>query len=201
MPFIPVPDALEVVAQYSIGSIIMQNVFGYAFAGTLDQAQADIIGSVLSTAYGELLGAQKTTVTYDSVTVTDLNTETGAQFIATTFGSGAGTDTAELLPFQSAALISWATGTRGRSFRGRTYIGGFCEDHSSGRDLSTDLKNALADFVTDVLDDGNFAVISRYSGVDPDTGKPIPRAEGIVTPFTSGTVHPLWRTQRRRATR
>lgn len=201
MAFIPVPDALEVVAQYSIGSIIMQNVFGYAYSSALDQTKTDAIGTVLSAAYGELLGAQKTTVTYDSVTVTELATETGAQFIATTFGSGAGTDTAELLPFQTAALISWQTSTRGRSFRGRTYIGGFCEDQSSGRDIATDLKEALEDFTEHVLGDSGFAVVSRYSGVDPDTGKPIPRTEGLVTPFSSAVVHPLWRTQRRRATR
>ncbi len=201
MPFIPVPDALEVVAQYSIGSIIFQNVFGYAYSSALDQTKTDAIGTVLSAAYGELLGAQKTTVTYDSVVVTELATETGAQFTATTFGSGAGTDTAELLPFQTAALISWGTSTRGRSFRGRTYIGGFCEDQSSGRDIAADLLEALTDFTEHVLGDAGFAVVSRFSGVDPDTGKPIPRAEGLVTPFSFATVHPLWRTQRRRATR
>jgi len=136
----------------------------------------------------------------DSVVVTDESVVTGAQFTATTFGTGAGTATTGLLPYQTAALISWSTDIRGRSFRGRTYLGGFCEDFSDGRDVSGTLLTALGLFRDDVVGDGDFAVISRFSGVDPDTHLPIPRAEGLVTPITSGVVHPLWRTQRRRAT-
>lgn len=201
MPFIPIPGGYSVVVQYHVGSIIFQNVFGYADNAALTQTKTDLIGGVLATAYGHLLGAQKTTVAYDSCTVTDESVVTGAQFLAGTFNPGPGTDTGELLPYQTAALVSWATGTRGRSFRGRTYLAGFCEDFSSGRDVSGTLITAITAFKNAILADGGFAVLSRYSGVDPTTHQPIPRSSGLATPFTSATVHPLWRTQRRRATR
>lgn len=201
MPFIPVPEAWEVVVRNTLGSIDVVNVFGYHSTDTLDQAAADAVGTVLNNAWEDLLGFLSTGFTMGTVTVTDLSEVTGAQFVATTYGGDDGTDATGALPFQVAALISWRTNTRGRSFRGRTYMGGFCEDFSTGRDVSPDLVTALNGFAGAILADGGFSVISRFSGVDPDTHQPIPRDEGLVTEFTDFTTHPLWRTQRGRATR
>lgn len=200
MAFIPVEDAAEAVVTYHVGAITFQNVFGYNITPPLTSVAAAHIASVLVDAYSELLGAQKTTVEYDSCVVTDVSSITGPQF-SPSFVVGPGTDTAELLPYQSAALISWSTDTRGRSYRGRTYLTGFCEDHSSGRDLSTDLKNALGEFADLIVGDGDFCVLSRYELNPTPPPSSIPRTLGIATPITGSTVHPLWRTQRRRATR
>jgi len=155
----------------------------------------------LNNAWTELLGGLSDSWDGVSCVVTDLTTATSPQFTATTFTPLAGTDSTNDLPWQTAALVSWTTGTRGRSYRGRTYLGGFCEDQSDGRDIGATLIAAIEDWRDIILADGNFGVISRYSGVDPDTHLPIPRDEGIISTFTDGTVHPLWRTQRRRATR
>lgn len=201
MPFIPVEDGLEVVVQGHRDSVIIQNVFGYNTTDPLDQSLANVIGNVLSDAYSELLGATSDSFTWDSVTVTDVRTVDGPQFTAASFAPLDGTDAANPLPYQTAGLISWGTNTRGRSFRGRTYLGLFCEDHSDGRNLSTDLKAAMADFADFIIDDGNFAVLSRYTLNPTPPPNTIPRVLGIATPITGYTVHPLWRTQRRRATR
>lgn len=201
MAFIPVTDGLEVVVQGDLtdgGHVI--NVFGYNTTDTLDQTLADHIGSTLHVCYDNIAAALSVSLTYLTCTVRDLREETGPEFEATTFGPITGTDTANLLPYQTAALISWKTNTRGRSFRGRTYLFGFCEDQSNGKFIATDLQDALAVFAEDLVGEGNFAVISRFSGVDPVTHRPIPRSEGIATKITSSSVHDTWRTQRRRAT-
>jgi hypothetical protein len=39
-----------------------------------------------------------------------------------------------------------------------------------------------------LADDGVWSVVSRFSGVDPDTKKPIPRTTAVVTPIRSVVV-------------
>jgi len=201
MPFIPVDEGLEIVVQGHRDSVIIQNVFGWKTTDDLDQALADTIGDLLSGAYTELLGATSDSFHWDTVTVTDVRTVDGPQFVATTFDDLQGTDSANPLPYQTAGLISWSTNTRGRSFRGRTYLGLFCEDHSDGRNLSTDLKTAMGDFATVIVESGSFAVLSRFHLNPTPPPNTIPRDPGVATLITGSTVHPLWRTQRRRATR
>lgn len=200
MAFQPVPNAASAVVNGRVGSIPFVNVFHVVLAGELDETTADQVYADLSTLWDDhLTGALSDTYDVGSVVVTDLQTETGPQF---TYSGGAdfdGNEAGQALPFQTAALISWYTGTRGASFRGRNYFGPFCENGSSGRDLHPDNITLLEGFVTAFLAaDTTFGIVSRFSGVDEE-GHPIPRDEGIITAITSGVVHPHWRTQRRRA--
>jgi len=201
MPFVAVPDTYEVVIEGHRDAIIIQNVFGWGSPDTLDQAKADTIGTIFAAAYGELLGATSDSFHWDTCTVTDIATETGAQFIATTFDDLVGTSSANPLPYQTAGLVSWKTNTRGRSYRGRTYLGLFTEAFSDGRTVASGLVDAMDDFATDLITPAEgISVISRYF-VDPDTHVLTPRDPGFSTRVTDHVSHPLWRTQRRRATR
>lgn len=201
MAFIPVPNCASIVVPYTIGAITMENVFGYRIDGPLDATDVENAGAALAAAYNHLLPAQGTTLEYQDMVMTDEQTETGAQLLYTGMTGTNGTDSSNLLPYQTAGLISWSTDTRGRSYRGRTYLGGFCEAASDGRDVNPTLVGYFDDFAGELIDEGNFVVISRFSGVDPDTHKPIPRDEGVISLITGHTSHPLWRTQRGRATR
>jgi len=199
MAFQPVEDALGVVVKGSIGSIPFINTYGVTFTGTFDETVADTVASVFVGFYENFNGAQSDTFGVQTIEVTDLRTETGGQFeINGTPDLVTGEDAGQPLPFQVAALISWGTGTRGRSFRGRSYIGGFVESGSNGRSIDAATVTELQDFVNDVVANGQIGVISRFHGVD-DEGVPIKRASGIITPITTGLVHTTWRTQRRRA--
>jgi hypothetical protein len=197
MPPLPVvTDALQVTVHgTSASSEILENVFGIVFTGTLTQAYADAVSDYFATAYTELQGGTADDVSYNSVTVTDLRTVDGPQFESTSSWPIVGTDSGDMLPLQTAGLISWYTARRGRSFRGRTYLGGFCENFSSGAHIDSTLHTAIAAFADDLLSTSNYlGIISRYeSGVLRDPG--------IITPITSRVVHDLWATQRRRAPR
>src|ERR1051326_8051069 len=137
MPPLPVvTDALQVTVHgTSASSEILENVFGIVFTGTLTQAYADAVSDYFATAYTELQGGTADDVSYNSVTVTDLRPVDGPQFESTSSWPIVGTDSGDMLPLQTAGLISWYTARRGRSFRGRTYLGDFCENFSSGARL------------------------------------------------------------------
>lgn len=200
MPFIETTHGAEVVINCAIGSIPFVNVFGYDIGSTsFTQSVADSIGTTFNDAFETLDTLITDTMSVGDCVVTDLRTETGGQFIAATFDPTFATSAAQALPFQTAALISWKTDIRGRSYRGRTYLGGNIESMSDGRNLNATLIGALQDFADVIVADGNVAIISRFHGVDEDTGLPIPRDPHIVTPITDYVVHTQWRTQRRRA--
>jgi len=58
--------------------------------------------------------------------------------------------------------------------------------------FASDLTSAYIQRRED-LDSGDFTwvVVSRFSGVDPDTGKPIPREAGVATPVLAPLVTDL----------
>jgi hypothetical protein len=197
--FQAVEDALGVVINGHVGSIPFVNTFGLIFTGTFDDTIGEGIGDFFSNLWADnLVGALVDEYSVSSIVVTDLREETGGQYVYLTTGTMTGESAAQALPFQTAAMITWSTAIRGRSYRGRSYFGGFPEDLSSGRALDAALITSLEGFVSDALATPGLGVISRFHGKDGD-GKPIRREPGIITPITGGLVHPNWRTQRRRA--
>lgn len=201
MAFQPVPNTASIVVNGHVGSIPFVNVFHASYETVLSEAVADAMFDDIEDLWNNhLTGALNSGYSVESVVITDLEDVTGNQY---TYDAGAefnGNEDSQALPFQCAALVSWKTGIRGASYRGRTYFGPFCENGSSGRDLHADNVTLLEGFVTALLAaDTEFGIVSRFSGVDEETGLPIPREEGIFTPINAGVVHPQWRTQRRRA--
>lgn len=200
MPFQPVEDALEAVINGHIGSIPFVNVLGFRLTDPLTEELATITGDFIRDSWSDNLNPAITTdFSVSDITITDLRTETGPQFVYTDTEAMDGEATEDPLPFQTAGLITWNTATRGRSFRGRTYLGGFTEGGSDGRSVSSSTQSQMQGFADALLVPGVFGVISRFHGTDPETGAPIPREVGILTIARSAVVHPNWRTQRRRA--
>jgi hypothetical protein len=82
-------------------------------------------------------------VTLDNIVVTELSThEQYTKAIAQ-----AGSITADMLPPQAAAVISWRTTKAGRAFRGRTYVPGLSEGAQNNGTINgshLNLMNALA---------------------------------------------------------
>jgi hypothetical protein len=104
-----------------------------------------------------------------------------------------GANTPNPMPLGTTLTVSFRTAFRGRSFRGRNYVVGLTEDQVDG-------NSALAGTVTAWLEayqallpaalatGWRWVVVSRYSGIDPTTKKPIPRVEGLHTPVTNVVV-------------
>lgn len=216
MGFIPVANTWQInVRGEMAGARRWENVFyiGGQSGVTLNQANADAVGDWIHDAWGSGSGlalALSNLWKIDDVVVTDLNASTSPQFTSTNAAitGGSGTDS---LPPQVAGVVNWFTASRGRSFRGRTFLNGFQEGSSSEGPQAGILAN-IADWVTAMMDvtsvpngSGFLAVVSRYSGTHlvPGPGgqllrRPIPRTNGIATAITSGAADTVWKTQRRR---
>jgi len=202
-PLPVVTDAWQMVVHGTApSSQSWENVFGIIAAGDLDQTEADGLASSVATLYGVLDGWSDA-YSVDSITVTDLRVLDGPQFDSANDLPVAGRDSANPLPLQVAALISWGTSHRGRSYRGRTYIPGFTETFANGAHVITDALDSLGDFRDLIVAPGGhtFGVISRYEPNPSPPPSSVLRDPGMINEITDGTVHSLWKTQRRRAPR
>lgn len=204
MAFIPVSQACQlVVHQTGPSGLIAENVFGMKFDTTpLTQAATDATADKVAAAYDLLSDFISDQFEWTGITITDLRTEDGPQFESASSFPVTGGASTDPLPLQTAALVSWACALRGRSFRGRTYIGGWSEAYGAGAHMESTAHGALADWADAMMDpDLGLGIISRFHGVDPDTHEPIRRDPGIITDVVSRVAHDLWATQRRRAPR
>jgi len=124
------------------------------------------------------------------VVATDLTTESSSQ--ASIDGGGfTGTVSGLALPGNCSVSVSFRTSSRGRSFRGRNYIIGIPESKLEGTSIITtdyaDLITTAYEAFLDTIGTAGWTwvALSRFSGVDPTTHKPIPRSAGVMTPITN----------------
>lgn len=121
-PYIPVPETAEARLTFSTPGGVAQNVYNFRKAGGWQTSDLEALGLALKTWWStELQLSCSNTVALESITLTDIATETGKQLVYTDglpLTGGAGQ---QALPPNVVACISWLTDYRGRSFRGRTY--------------------------------------------------------------------------------
>jgi hypothetical protein len=191
MPFVPVPDTVLAEIRMQQDSQKIENTL--YFKGTsLDVPTATTLATALIDWWTANI-APKTHVSLilSSVVITDLSSATGFQVgvapTTSTHGLITGSDE---MPNNVVATISFRTGSRGRSFRGRNYIAGLTNGQITANTLTStaitdflDAYNALLAVAT--AQDVVWVVASRFSGVDPVTHKPIPRTTGITTEITN----------------
>lgn len=206
MPVNPiVPDTYEIRVHFarSDGEEMVNTVYADAGGAPLDSTINAALLAVVEAAWDDnLMPLMSNTVTMDKVTITDLNTLSGPQFINSVSHVGALSDNP--IPNQVAAVVTWRTNTRGRSFRGRTYLGGFTEAHSAGSAPDGTLWSAIADWASDLNTGLTTAthplmVVSRYHQVVPGVPPTVPRVTNIATSVEGLSVDLAWKTQRRRA--
>lgn len=204
--FIPCTNVMQVVAQYSYGDDISENVFhlqksspivtaDFNAASTAFQAWENSNGKVHRSSDAGLSG----------LNCVDLTTQHAPgqpfQFVPPIQGgNGDGVDS-----FGITWCIKWTTGLRGRSFRGRTfYVGIPKADLLDNVIDSTFAAAVITDYTAlrtafNGLTGFTMVVLSRFSGVDAN-GKPIPRAAGLTTAVNTPSYTDLWADfQRRRA--
>lgn len=127
------------------------------------------------------------------IAVTDLSSAIAPGIARTPTAPVFGARDLDHLPNNVSLAISFRTANRGRSYRGRNYLLGFTEDQADGSVIHTSEISAYVaaynDLRTVATDNScSWVVVSRFSGVDPLTKKPIPRTVGISTPITSVVV-------------
>lgn len=205
MPFVPITNCVESEIRMRLDSQKIENTLYWKKSTAWSAGDILTLGNNLLTwwpvYYAPFISSA---VTLSEIYLTDLTSDTaGVLSVPAPAPHPAGDREAASLPNNVALTISFRSGQRGRSFRGRNYISGLSEDavvlNTVDTGVVSDIEsgyNALFDVASD---SGCFWVIaSRYSGVDTD-GKPIPRVAGLTTDIISVlVVDPIVDSQRRR---
>jgi hypothetical protein len=155
----------------------------------LTNAIAVSLASILEASWNTHLKSKSHANTHFRQTVvTDVRSPSNPQFVVP--WNVAGTASGAPLPNAVAAMISWSTALRGRSFRGRSYLPGFTESVSDGNSPDAGTITALEAFADDL--------IANYGGGSGPALGVASRKLGVLNPITARSVSAKWRTQRRR---
>jgi hypothetical protein len=217
MAFIPVSNAAEITMQFSqADGSFAENVFWVQRTIAWDATSLTTMADAFITWFGtgdgtyNYKGLMGTNCALNAVVARDNTTQTSDVVTSNTGLPIAGFETPPTIDLGLTFVLTARTGKAGRSYRGRTYLVGLTENQWTSAELNeysptaaahaVDAFNALITAVTAADADSTLVVCSRYSGVDPTTGKPIPRASGITTPILTYGFHNLLTDfQRRRA--
>lgn len=124
-----VPNGAEARVLFSIAGELAENTYGFQTAGSMsiDQTLADQVETAIKGAWNANLGPLcPPTTELLHVGLRDLRQANLPEHLGTS-NPAAGTGIADPLPSQVALCLTLRTAGAGRSFRGRSYIGGFDE--------------------------------------------------------------------------
>jgi len=198
MTFQAVPDGIEVVFKAVQNGIPVVNVYNVKDTSTHDvtllTAYCDAFFTWWQTNMKPILN---NSYVLNQIVATSLELSTGPQVAVSTITNNVGDLSGQAVAGNAAAVISWRTASIGRSFRGRTYIGGLDQAAMLNAQLVTsgfmgglgDAASALLDAVAAV--GGTLAVLSRYADK-------VLRVIGLLTEITSIFVDQKVDSQRRR---
>lgn len=191
MPFVPIENTAAVEIRMSYFNQRCENTLFVENGSAWDGSSLTGLGSNIRDwwegNYAALVSQQ---VFLREIVCTDQTTETSAQ-VTVNGGDLNGVDNGDPLSNNVTWAIAFHTASRGRSFRGRNYIVGLTGNALSDANTvlgawASNVITAYSGLITGALGAGQtWVVASRFSGIDPDTGRPIPRAAGVVTPITT----------------
>lgn len=199
MPFVPAANTLEARMRYTWGSQLVENTLYF-------QGSAGVTPALATTLGNNLIGWWNTNfktpasnlLSLVQVYITDLSTATSFTVSVVTGLPSAGGSAVESLPFNCALCISFRTGNRGRSGRGRNYVPGLTEaDQAASVVIASRVSGAVTAYTT-LVGAGTFTpglqfcVVSRFSNHAP-------RISALVQPVTTVlAVDSIIDSQRRR---
>lgn len=198
MDFIPVPNVCMIELIYGHQNQTMENVLHYTGQNVSDPAILMGLAQNAFTQWAATWKTQQSNVLWlGTVRATSLEQQNSpsVEYIPTT--GNAGTQSADPLPANCAALIQVLTAYRGRSYRGRIYIPGLCDNQATGSTLSETTKDALTnsfsywDFLDVSGEPYGLCVVSRFHNKAP-------RVVGIHTDATGFSCGNYVVSQRRR---
>jgi hypothetical protein len=205
MPFVPVPNTIEVQSVFELDGQIVENTSYWEKTGGWGAPEiSTFLDDVRSVIVEDLLPVLSSTIKLVRMIGTLLDAVDAISLTLSVSPPAAGGDSTDPLPNNASYTVSFLTANRGRSFRGRNYIAGLTNGvQLDGNHVTDTFRSALLVYYSDLravgADNGiTMVVVSRFSGVDGD-GKPIPRTTGVTTPITSfATFDTVIDSQRRR---
>ena len=198
MAFIPVPNGVEVVLKGTKDGQEVINVFGVDNGSPADSGDLQDINDAFTTWWED----EYRTITHesfhlDSINCIALDTASSPNYERTSFDNPTGGVSGDALANNVTLAVKHLTLSRGRSFRGRTYLVAlpdnfmFDADHVSAGSLTTIIE-VLTALVTLLLAIDKFlVVISRFADLAP-------RMAGIMTEITAMAADNIVDSQRRR---
>lgn len=199
MAFIPIPNGIKVSLEFSWGSQTVVLTLGWQKGSAVTLTDLDNANSDAITWWNDFLKADATTgMSLVRVNSTDLTTESSPSVYSSTGLPVAGTSAGNATPNNAAAVITFGTGSRGRSYRGRSY---FCGIPYSALDSSTAFSPTYIAALASDYSAGLAAWASSHGLIHSVFSRfhnGVARTTGISTPVTSYSMDANIDSQRRR---
>lgn len=194
MPFVPVTNTVLAELRMTADNQFVENTLYFEYLTLPTLTEMTTLGQALIDWWdANIAPLIWIGVELREVVITALNSSTGLQATVVPATTQLGELNVSALPMNVSLTVSFRTGLRGRSFRGRNYIVGLVEGQTTAaNEIVSATSAAFVDAYSLLLDFGqdigaSWVVVSRFSGVDGN-GDPIPRAAGVTTPITSVLV-------------
>lgn len=184
MPFLSVPDTVEIIINGSCGGQAIANVVGATRVGGYSQTDIDNLAlAVDGWVASDYLPLVNNAVTYDNVHVRGLNSIIDIESVNGT-STGPGTASGTGMPANASFVITLRTGKTGRSARGRFYMWPYSSAHlQTTQTVTTTYANnaeaAITALAGVIATNGfNMVIISRRTNNAP-------RLVGVTTVVTN----------------
>lgn len=197
MVFQPVPNVVQLVAQYNSLGEICENVYHYSSgAAPTATTMNALIDAFIAYEVAQLNTIRNTSTALTRLTATDMGSASGVLVDRAVVPATVGTNAGTADPNNVTVAVSWRTGLRGRSFRGRTFHIGMSEtlrtaNHVADVAVPFFISKYTGLIVLGVAPIFTLQVVSRFSNK-------VKRLTGIATPVTAVTLDTLLDSQRRR---
>jgi len=198
MPYIPVPGVIQVEMIQNWAGQVIENVHHFIVEPAVTIPLMNDLASGMVTSWNTgMKPSMPLNLSLTSVRCTDLTTQTGPVI---NYGVGlpsVGVYGQPSLPNNCAAVITKRTDSRGRSYRGRSFLPGLTEAQVTDNTISSTLITTFLTYFQNIrqptYSGTQFAmvVVSRYSDN-------LPRAVGVATLVTGFTADQVVDSQRKR---
>ena len=201
MAFTPAPNVYRTEVRYLLHGQRIENTLNLRSLTGIPATDPNILGQIVfDWAEAEVLPLLSIDVTLQEVYMTDLSSMTAPTYTIPPAGAPpAGGNGVPALPGNVALCVSFRTAGRGRTMRGRNFVGGISDNVVVGNQASAGFAASLAlayETLQTTLVGAGFAV-----GVLSTRENNLPRAEGLWTQVTDFVVTDLnVDSQRRRLT-
>jgi hypothetical protein len=199
MAFQPTTNGARVILRWSQGVYVWSNHLWFSHPDFSASDQAELAEAIYTMEEDAYIHELHSATVWDRVEVID-EREQGAEMRLYGNSSRDGGNLGEMLPPLLAVVVTLTTQRRGRSYRGRVYLGGHTEEELENGSWSTTLVTAAEDFITAI----EIAAenLGWTFGVRSGQLDGVLRPAAIITPVTGREVRSaLPGTQRRRSRR
>jgi hypothetical protein len=199
MSFQSVPDGIEAVVNATQNGVPIVNVYHVKTGGGVSDADLEAVASAVQDwAVDEMLPNQHTSYIIGSIVTTDLSVEGGHQVTHELTTDNTGGSSSEPLSGQAAAVVSWRTARIGRSYRGRTYLGGGQVGWTvSAQFLDPTFTAGLATIAQSLID--TLSALGYTLSVLSRVVDKVVRVTGVLTEIVAIIIDAVVDTQRRRS--